>query len=109
VGNKKQSKESMSISSEDVGSLDEILNLEDSDVENLMEDSVDIPTEDPFVDDTASAIRPITITPSYKINGLSPEREKEALKMLAEGVDINEVVEMFGVARSDVSAENARK
>lgn len=94
---KKSSKEKQTITAEDVGSLDDILDFDDT------------PIEDPFVDDTASAIRPTAIIPSYRISGLSSEREREALKMLAEGAGINEVAEMFGVARSDISVENARK
>ena len=88
---------------------DELGGLSNSDVDSLMDDFDDTPIEDPFFDDTASAIRPIAITPIYKISGLPPSKEKEALKMLAEGCGIDDVVEMFGVARSDVSVSTVKR
>ena len=45
----------------------------------------------------------------YRINGLSPDREKDAIKMLDAGKDIAEVMDIFGIARSDIMTLNVKK
>ncbi len=92
-----------------VGSLDEILDLDDADIEGLDADQAELPIKDPFVEDTAAAIKPAVEKPQYRINGLSPDREKDAIKMLDAGKDIAEVMDIFGVARSDIMTLNIKK
>jgi len=41
--------------------------------------------------------------PMFRINGLTPELEKEALKKLSNGVPRDEILEFYGISASDIS------
>lgn len=43
---------------------------------------------------------------NVKIHGLMPKHEKEAMKMIADGVPLGEVADHFGIARSDIAYTN---
>jgi len=49
-------------------------------------------------------IKPQTIQiPMFRINGLTPELEKEALKKLSQGVPRDEILEFYGICAADIS------
>ena len=45
----------------------------------------------------------------HRISGLSLDKEKEAIAMLDAGRDIAEVMDIFGIARSDIMTLNVKK
>ena len=61
------------------------------------------------VPDVSLATKLQEAKPQYRINGLSPDREKDAIKMLDAGKDIAEVMDTFGIARSDIMTLNVKR
>uniref|UniRef100_A0A6M3K6Q2 Uncharacterized protein n=1 Tax=viral metagenome TaxID=1070528 RepID=A0A6M3K6Q2_9ZZZZ len=54
-----------------------------------------------------STIEPVVVNvPDYKINGLSPDLEKEAIQKLRTGVPMTDILEFYGLAAADVSISN---
>lgn len=98
----------LTINDDEVGDLKDVLGENDPIFAEIEDD--DEVYEDPFIDEEMPSIEQIApAKKQYRIDGLSPEHERQALEMLDGGAPISDVCEYFGIARSDIAAVNAKK
>lgn len=108
---KGDAKEFLNLTDDESEIVDEMIDNNDLEISpDFDESEIDDNDEDPFVDEERPSIEQIASAKTkYKIDGLSPENEKQALEMLDNGVPISDVIEYFGIARSDITRINLKK
>ncbi len=112
----KRIKEKQSITAEDVGSLEDVLGLDDERRYACDTCGVEVKKDQRVLDRPsvlwicekckASEAR---AKPQYRISGLNLDQEKEAIAMLDAGRDIAEIMDIFGIARSDIMTLNTKR